>query len=138
MEHQKPGVLRLLSSIILAAAILIGCGILANSFANNYYSSEGGGFPSDITARIDSVDSDYLDEFHALNYLGIGYSWELFQSLIDEGKLDGTFVAFEVQEVDNEFWDGTGEPQYKEGVIRVFSKARLTDWMEAEFAKAGA
>jgi len=125
----KHGIYRLTGTIVLAAAILIGCAMLAQSFANNYYSSGGSPFPSEITARIDSIDSDYLDERHAANYIGLHWSsdWGLLYSLINSGALDGTFIVFDppIEEIDG---------YAKEGVVRVFSKARLDDWMEARFA----
>ena len=118
---------RLIGSLVLAAAIVIGCIILANSFARHYYPSGGSSFPSDITARIDSVDSGYLPEWQAVAYIGLG-EWEVWQSLIDSGALDGTYVTFETTVEE-------GEVHTKEGVIRVFSKARLDEWMQAKFAQ---
>ena len=123
MEQKHSAGARLISSILLAAAILIGCGMLANSFANNYYSSGGAAsyVPDDIIARVDSFDSGYLSEWKAVAYIAL--EWEVWMTLIDSGDLNGTFITFEPP-------DGV-----KEGVIRVFSKAKLDDWMQAKFTQ---
>jgi len=127
-KHHVSG--RLVGSLVLAAAIVIGCVILAYSFARNYYSSGGGSFPSEFMAQIESVDSDYLTERQAVAYLGLG-NWipgNLWEELIDSGALEGTYVTFVEPVREDEY-------VYKDGVIRVFSKVRLDEWMQAKFAQ---
>jgi len=123
--RRAPG--RLVGSLVLAAAIVVGCIILANAFARHYYSSGGYPVPSSITARIDSVDSGYLPEGQAVGYIGLD-DWVVWERLIGSGALDGTYVTFEATIAE-------GEADAKEGVIRVFSKARLDEWMQAKFAQ---
>jgi len=123
------GLARLAGSVMLAAAILIGCGMLAKSFSDNYYSSGGSSFPSDFTARIDDIGSDYIGEQEAMRYVGLP-NWaeavELWQSLLESGELDGAFVTFDLPVTDDE-----KEP----GVIRVFSKTKLDAWMTGQFER---
>ena len=131
---QTPGLAlaRLAGSILLAAAILIGCGILAKSFANNYYSSGGYSFPGSIEARIQSLDSDYLTEQQAMNHLGFMLSnaeTELWDSLLAGGELDGTYVTFKVTPRDDEF----EYPYNMADEIRVYSKTKLDAWMQTRF-----
>ena len=156
MEQEKVngtlGLLRLIGTIIVAAAILIGCGIMATTFAKRYYSSGGsssfvpGGFV------MNSVDSDYLMEELAQQYIGLRgpsinyeFQWKVWDNLLESGALDGTFVVYEYREI---VADGAvddivlGEGQLRVGdrieeikQCRVFSKTRLDAWMLAQFER---
>lgn|GEM_PF-4452688 len=112
--------------ILLSIAIVLGCFILAKAFADNYYSSGGNsniGFPDSIEAQVNSADSDYLDENQAMWYVGLQHYYAVWENLIDSGELDGAYVTFDAQKgVD------------VSAVVRVFSKAKLDEWMGARFA----
>jgi len=116
--------------VILSLAVLAGCVILAHSFATHFYSSSGGdmNFPD----RVYIQESDYLEEFQAVQYVGLISTYYddngVWHTLIRNGELDGTFVTF-FQPAPEDYPEKGG---YE---VRVFSKAKLDAWMNARFGE---
>ncbi|MCL2300695.1 MAG: hypothetical protein FWC27_11195 [Firmicutes bacterium] len=115
--------------VVLALAVLASCGILAKALYDGAHQMTSvmehiaALNPGTISARIEDIDTydDYMPEGQARYYIGYpdsGEFVEAWETLLESGALDGAFTVFEAGD----------------DVQRVFSKAKLDEWMQARIA----
>ena len=106
--------------LVIAIAIIFASQGLINTIASVPI---GGGTPSsmEIYTHDKTTYGDFLYEHEAANYLKV--ELETLNQWVREGKMDGTYTDVEVLREDE-----NGKVR-EEGVEHVFSKAKLTEFM---------
>jgi len=131
------------SILIAAVLVLIGLITVSNTIQNRPVAGMLN-FPSYIDVSSNQA-SDYMNEWEASAYLRIDY--DSFSKLLNEGKLDGTYVEIPAQKTipDEQAYaemtpvpEGAPEPAMPvitvSGVQMVFVKTKLDEWMLAQIA----
>ena len=106
--------------LVIAIAIIFASQGLINTIASVPI---GGGTPSsmEVYTHDNTTYGDFLYEHEAANYLKV--ELETLNQWVREGKMEGTYTNVEVLKEDE-----NGKVR-EEGVEHVFSKAKLTEFM---------
>ena len=131
------------SILISAVLILIGLSTLSNTIQNRPVSGASN-FPSAIEVSTKQA-AEYMNVWEATAYLRMDY--DSFEKLLNEGKLNGTYIEIPVEKTvpdEQAYAEMTPVPEGAPvpampaikvpGVVRIFVKAKLDEWMLAQIA----
>ena len=132
-----------ISILVSAVLVLIGLITLSNTIQNRPVAGTPS-FPSYIEVSTDQA-SEYMSEWETTNYLRMDY--DSFTKLLNEGKLNGTYVEIPATKMvpDEQAYaemtpvpEGAPTPAMPaipvSGVVRVFVKIKLDEWMLSQIA----
>jgi len=139
----------LLGCTLIALALIIGAVSAANTVGDKIAWNLGAAashVPGSFTVHSgDQAGSEYLSEWEAAVYIRLDY--DAFVKMLDQGKLNGTYVEFAVEKLvyDEEAYqtlspvqEGNATPPVETaappvirvpGVERVFVRTKLDEWM---------
>ncbi|MCL1828493.1 MAG: hypothetical protein FWG32_03245 [Oscillospiraceae bacterium] len=132
-----------ISIIFGAVLILAGLITLSNAIRNRPFAVTSN-IPSSIEVKTEQA-SEYMYEWEAAGYIRIDY--DSFNRLLNEGKLNGTYIEMPVQKTvpDEKAYaemfpvpEGAPSPAMPvttvNGVERVFFRSELDKWMTAQIS----